>query len=632
MAKQGNTVFSKSFKYREEQEDYVFKIKKKRSWWWLLLLLLPLLLLIRFEHDLTVTTLDSESDTPLEGTEVTIDYYSHCLWLWGDSTLFVDDHHHEMQQTDKEGKAVFKDIKCSVYSLIFHYANPVQIVCTSDCYNTERCDKNAHTTWHVEVKMVEKVMNLLSRIIDKETGDDLGGAQLELTYVKHGEKKVQTLTSSASGIVRISGLGPCDVIEKMQASCTGYADTVKLNVPAKDLLCESPESTFELRPLKNRFVYYVYNVDSKEPIPGAEAEVTIDDPRKPVSQSSTVTNVDGLGVGVYDDAFVMAKIAIHASKPNYNDSTLAGDYTVEQFVNLPQEKRTVWLRPMPYVVEYTVIDSLNNQPLAGVENEITVTDAAGNSETYLEISNRNGKIPVKSKEGATIQIVSRKGPDYLDKTTVVTRFGEEEVIAMAPDLQELSFRTLDAYDNTLLGNCTLSVQSTVSKVRTPKSSGTGEFVVSGLYPSEQLSILATKSGFAENGTKVSNANVLALKNADQSERDIPLEMNLPSYLKSCGTRISRGKEGESMTSEVAFAMGGAREGDVVFELDADIRPDTFYIYDGPNTDCRLILKEVVSGKKTFKVHYTRGALTIKAETSEDASYWNYFIHCPDETK
>ena len=88
MAKKTRDIlFKKSFRVRENQDDYTFKLKRRHNWWWLLLLLLPLLLLINCSHDVVVTVI-TEDGQPVEGMKVDIDYSSHWLLNKEQSPMF----------------------------------------------------------------------------------------------------------------------------------------------------------------------------------------------------------------------------------------------------------------------------------------------------------------------------------------------------------------------------------------------------------------------------------------------------------------------------------------------------------------------------------------------------------------
>ena len=109
----------KGMKYTEDYETYTLQMKKRRNYWWLLLLLLPLLLLIQCHKDITVRCIEPEMKYPVANQEITIDYDAH--FLLKDGRFLPSDNVRLSQTTDEQGKTVFEDLPCSVFSYInFH--------------------------------------------------------------------------------------------------------------------------------------------------------------------------------------------------------------------------------------------------------------------------------------------------------------------------------------------------------------------------------------------------------------------------------------------------------------------------------------------------------------------------------
>ena len=78
--------YKKGFRFREDQADYVFQLKK-RYWkylWWLLLLPLLLLLFVKCEKDIRVQTVDSGSKDPVSDVQVTLNYTAYYLYNNGE--------------------------------------------------------------------------------------------------------------------------------------------------------------------------------------------------------------------------------------------------------------------------------------------------------------------------------------------------------------------------------------------------------------------------------------------------------------------------------------------------------------------------------------------------------------------
>ncbi len=632
MDKNKDVSFSKKFKYDQQREEYVFQLEKKRSWWWLLWLLLLLLflaaLLIPCHHDLKVTTV-STMDEPLSDVNVSLDYETHMLYDFDEQQLLYNKSNHLEQVTDSTGQTIFRDLKCSVFSYIFYCLSKERIVCTRECCAPAKVEKLFHFTRNVTVVMNTQGEEVPVQVVDAETGDPLPDATVYLTYSHEGAMMNDSLKANANGRVTIMNLTRCDVISELRGACYGYADTAYTDVPVIDLIASADTAFLKLRPIKQKFTFFVYNVETKQPIPGAHAEVTLTDPHSHVTRGSSTTNVDGKGMGFFDDAFVLAKVDIKASKENFYDSTLVGDYTVAKFAKLPDDQRVVWLRPSPYVVEYINVDSISRSPIPGVVNQITVTDPSGTVKTTEEVSNAKGRFPVMAREGSKVHIVSKLDPDFKVRETDVEEFGKEVVIPLRPNFLKLTFRTIETEVNKLLPDCRVEVFTTgkyPNQMVAPENSGKGQFEVSGVFPSDHITIIARKEGFATNDTKIDDASVQRLSVAKQEARDIPMKINLPPC--DGGKEIKRGAKGDPMDSQVAVNLG-KRSGTFTFEIDAYSWPDDFIVYDGPNTTYPVVFRGTVINDSIITVPFHNSAVVIRTVASKAGSMWKFTPHCPD---
>lgn len=109
--------YSKKFKYKSDQDEYVFQMKRRPSWKWLLLLLL-LLLFIPCNHNIRVKCIDAKTKAPIENATVLLDYTSHFLYKSG--RILYSQNHNREQITDVNGETVFEKVECSVFSYIFY--------------------------------------------------------------------------------------------------------------------------------------------------------------------------------------------------------------------------------------------------------------------------------------------------------------------------------------------------------------------------------------------------------------------------------------------------------------------------------------------------------------------------------
>lgn len=629
--------FKKKFKFSKEQDEYTFQLRKKRNYWWLLLFLLPLLLFIRCDHDITVHTIDEATETPITDVPVTMSYRPHLLFENGHFLPRKDVI--MMQSTDSSGMTTFKGIKCDVFSYIFYCLSKANLSIYNECYEIDPDPDTElyHFTRNVKLNMKAKREDVKLIVKDKETEYPLADAKIEYRYIEGGSQRTDTIKSNANGEAVIKNFMSCGSFSLIKVSCYGYVDTLATNRSVSTIREYADSATFLLRPIKQSFTYYVKNKESGQPIPGARCVVTLTDGKANITRGTSTTNVDGVGKGVYDNAFILAKLDIEASKSRYKNGKLDGNYNVEQFAALPDSMRVIYLEPEPYVQEFQNRDSITDEPIAGVTNEITVTDFDGKPESYTEISNRNGIFPVKAKEGYKIDIISKLEPDYITKETHIAKFDSVEIIRMMPDTVSMTFRTIEEEIDSLLPDCNLQIITTKSGVYTPTNSGSGEFVVSGLYRGESISIISSKQDYVTNDTKIKNKEVNYLVGAQQRARDIPMS----AILLPCDEKVNNKKEGNVAAGTVSpprsYNMGVNQGKFDITYFTGVYCPDCIDIYNHkPN-------EKYIAGKKIWSsgmittdpaqkatVTFNNGSvITVIVTTGpKDDSEWNYNISCP----
>ena len=528
MASKKEKNLNNSFKYYGDAGEYNFQMKKKPNLWWLLLLLLPLVLLLPLRKDITVYT--QMDGVPEPYVDVSMNYTARYL-LW-DKKFNVKVPYDTIQQTDSVGKTVFKRVGYSVYSFIFHFKTPVVFSAGGDeCYDSISKSFRFHTTRKVVLDMSPKVADVRLKVVDKELGFELPGANVECDYIgKHGAQHAAD-TTDAGGCVIVKEARLCGEFSNIKVGADGYADTLLTQKQVTELLAQPGGFVIPLRPLKERFIFYVKNVYTKEPIPDALAEVTLTLNGQQGIAGKSRTNVDGLGQGFFDNARVLATIGIKASKQGYYDSIYVAPkgkpnpITVRDFVMLDSADRVVWLQPKPQAVQFRNVDTLSKQPVAGVRNKIVVNGIDGSTRTFNETSNRNGYFDVTALPGDKIIIVSTLDPYYYPKTTIIENFSKGEIIYMHPVLVDLTFNTMELVDGNITGvlpDCELVVTVDGQRVN-PTNSGSGTFMIKQLRLTSKISIVASKTDYITNDTKVQNKSVEQLWKANQDEREIPLE-------------------------------------------------------------------------------------------------------------
>ena len=618
----------KKIKYEEKYDLYTVQLIHQRFPWWLLLLLLPLLLFIKCHKDIEVNCIEPNTNIPIESQDVTIEYKSH--FLFNNGSFFTNDKIELTQQTDSMGKTVFRDLPCSVYSYIFYCLSVASYTAESDCHAAVNEKHNFHYTHHVKLEMKPRREDLHVKLLDLETKDPLPDGIIIYKYFELGKEQIDSAKADAAGIVTIPQMRYCSFMTQLLGQCYGYADTTKVEVPCQSIVSADDSTALLLRPIKERFTFFVKNNETKQPIPNAKCEITLTHPSGRIEGPHIVhTSIDGKGIGVYVDAFIRSVIRIKAHKEHYRDSILTGGpWTVEDFIKQPDNVRTIWLKPLPYTQEFINVDSINGKPIPGVKNIIKVTDPDGTVHESEEISNRNGIFPVEAKEDSKVEIISTKDPDNKNKKTILPVFKDikDNKIRMSPYIVRLSFRTVNAMKHgELVPNCNLRISGSVSgNIPTPNNSKDGVFTVE-FRRSEYLTIVASRKNWVTTTDKVKAKNYDYLQ-MDHERRDIPLKQNLPP----CNAGKNTPKGANEMHHSKTYGMG-QEEGNASIWVDFYSEPDYLKIIDG-NGD--VVLEKIVKdknegGQNPIPFHFRGGSVTVIIETSkQNGSSWEYILNCP----
>lgn len=624
--------YKKRFKFRNEQSDYIFQLKK-RNWkylWWLLLIPLLLLLFVRCEKDIHVRTIDPILNNSLSDVHVTLEYTAHYLLKNGE--FFFSEPITREIQTDGDGKGTFEDLPCSVFSYIFRCAEKATYTAWATCYflDPDPESSNFHYVRKKKLLMSPKTIDLGLSVLDRETDEPLAGAVLQYEYVLCGNDVRDSVATAPDGRCTLKNVPECGTVSINRVRCYGYADTTDIEIKVKTALNNPDSSKIRLTPLKQSFTYFVKNKYTKQPIPGATVVVTLTSGNGTVVRGQSVTNVDGKGVGAYHDAFVLAKLDLQASKIHYKDGKLKGNYIVEKFAALPDEQRTIYLEPEPYLEEFQNVDSLSMTPIAGVRNDIRIECINGKTSREKEISNRNGVFYVKAMEGDKIDIDSDLTPYYEPKHTRIDSFAKGEIILMKPVLVDLTFTTYDGNTEELLPDCTLAISTSMSKITTPTNSAKGAFVVKNLRVAEEISITASKQGYSTNSNKVRNESVLKLWRAPQERRDIPLIIELPPCNSGGDAKDSPNKS----RSVKSFNMG-QNSGRFMLTWEHYSIPDQIIVYNCSENEIAshspIYDTGMTSGNDKVYIEFKDGpVITVVALSNQNNNTsWNYNVDCPE---
>ena len=562
---------------------------------------------------------------------MSIDYATY--YLFKDGRFFVNENVHKDVETDEDGNGRFTDLHCSVFSYIFYALSSATYNATEDCHKQAKVPETSkfHYTWNKTLNMIPKATDVDLTVVDRETAEPLAGSTIIYEFDLNGRNRKDSIQTSAAGTCTIKNVPECGCVTLSRVCSYGYVDTINLKMDVLTVLAYPDSAQVKLTPLKQRFSYFVKNKFTKEPVPGATVEIILTSSNGAVLRGKSITNVDGKGLGVYEDAFVLANIELKASKRQYKDGTLDKKYTVEQFVALPESGRTVYIEPEPYMEQFQNVDSITGVPVSGVKNDIQIKSISGKDESLNEISNRNGIFYVKAMKGDRVEIHSDLLPYYIPKETIIKSFSDGEFIKMQPKITDLTFRTIDGETGELLPQCTLSFSSSISSINSPTSSGNGTFTIKNLYVGEIISIVASKNDYTTNSNKICNVEVLELMSASQGRRDIPLLLQLPP--------CNEGGDDVDLSDRIRAIKSynmGVKSGRFLFDWETYSIPDRIQVYNcredeipqnSPIFDTGMTATSV---QQHEWITFSNGSVitVVGTTSSQDISSWKYFIHCP----
>lgn len=632
-------VIKKSFVFDASVLDYTIKLKK-RSYWWLLwfLLLLPLLLLISCEKTVLVKTINAESNYPVEGANVSFAYNQSFLFDFQDNTFLKNKDSVGVDSTNSAGVVEFVKLRYSLFSYIFKFTSPAIVQATHGCYVSDTLSTPFHRIWEsdtLKLFLHPKYVSLDFKVVDKEDNEPLSNARVSIITEFNGKQYADTVLSEVDGRVVFKKTPECGKVMEVTASLNGYQNDSIVDKKIQDLFGSiDTVRTLKLTPLKEKLVFFVVDCQTKEPIPAAKATIDLELANKNKSYTSE-TNVNGVGKGEFEDAYIIADVMISAEKKYYKKGSLPKKYKVEDFVKLSKEERTFCLEPEEQCAEFANTDKETGQPLSGVRNIIKIENNGKITYDTL-ISNTNGKFTFCSFVGDKISMVSTYPPNYIDNEdqikdedgiSLIEADPSKRTIPLTPLTIDLTFRTVELDNQSvLIPNADLIVTVNGKNVR-PTTSGSGEFVVKA-FATSVISIVASKDNYITNSTKIEKELVTNLQNTTQDKRDIPLDIRK----LACSQPI---ESSSGFSGEMYFQLG-SKSGNIMIDYDVYEISDRMTVYCGKGTRGKVLWSELITEKinspKTiyYNSQQCQGFITIVIEPSSGGSdsSWSFNISCP----
>ena len=343
----------------EQNGDVVLTVKRKKFPWWIFLFLLPLILLIPVKRDINIQYAQQGSDIAVAKAAATVNYPVTSTF-GGKTMLTVKD------TTDTEGKLVIAGVAEPLwYKLFGGHSDSLFTSCGNGCYSL----KNAGYKYRdfppddfkkVYLGAVASVETL--KVVDADDNEPIPEADLQIIRTVDGNNTNDNTKTDVAGQFDITDMPLCGSV-KVIASKEGYEnDTLEASLFDISNMTDD-EKTLHLKPLKGCVKVIVKNLNTKTLLADATVTLEINGAARTMK-----TNTNGVGVGMFDSLRISSTLKFTASKAGYADTTLEG-YTVQQFMNLDEEKRTMYLRPLTKSLVFKNVDG-TGAALSGVKNEI----------------------------------------------------------------------------------------------------------------------------------------------------------------------------------------------------------------------------------------------------------------------
>lgn len=393
-----------NFTYSNDKEEYVVPLQKGAWWWWLLLLLLPLLLFIPFKKNIPVRAVNSV-ETAIPATDVFASYVDYQIFNFKTKKFFTHDTIELYEVTDSLGIAKFENIKYTLYSRLLFMGKKAEISAKNECSYGDSLTRFHKLKNNKIFNLVlrERVYNYYFTVVNKENNQVIPGAKV-IAYAKKDGKTVKFEgITEPDGTVYFENFPYCGEFN-LTGSAAGYLPD-SLSGNAMDLFNNDSLRTLRLTPKTAMIQFFVKDLYSKEPLPGATADLIIDGK---VVQTVT-TNINGYatspGEGRFTNVQVSKDFTIHAKKTYYHDTTKSDNLV--HWKNLSDDEKTLYLRPEQKSVRFRDTDGRNGLP--GVKNIIYVNGKAQSQPVY---SNSEGYFMVSGVKATDKISVEASKPGY----------------------------------------------------------------------------------------------------------------------------------------------------------------------------------------------------------------------------
>lgn len=567
--------FKLQCKIKEGQDKYKLQVKgwDKRWLWCLLLIPFIALLFVNYNRDIHIQTV-LPNGKPCSGVAVEAQFVSH--YLYKDGVWFTTDTLNKAANVSEDGILRFKDVGMSGFSHVFYMLEELSLRPSSECLLAMDTLMTHKLHWTLpskifKLRMYEHKTDISVQVLNQEFGNPIKSATMHAYFQRDGEPVEYTTQTDEYGNAQIPQIALCGQIDSIRVERYGYVTHRSMNLAIKGLVEETPNLTINLTPNKERITFFVKNSVTREPLPSALVVLTFKNKQSgDVFVDSVMTNVDGMGVGYFDDLRVQDELELRASCAFFRSASFGQATTVQQFNARNEEARTVYLEPEHHLLGLQCVDKETGENIPGILVKYNLANKQDN--IYQQVSNSNGRINVRAMPGDELQVSVDETAEY-EAFKQNIKIGKDSIIRLQPRVLSIPIEVIDAIDKSRISGST--IRCTPASVIV-QSTGDGTFTLQA-KGHERLTIHAEHPNYQPNQQGLSGVKAVDLLQGDKAQRQI--ELSLPECTMS---RVSNDQHGNNgFVQEYNMGVPGGR-----FELmyDTDLDPDKIEIFDGRAKD------------------------------------------------
>ena len=304
-----------------------------------------------------------------------------------------------------------------------------------------------------------------------------------------------------------------------------------------------------LKDKNTKIDFLIVDAENNQPIPEADLKAYFDKngKNKELKAKSKVSGEVFLSEVPYcSSAFVVA------SYHGYENDTIKN--TTQKILSGKQkEVRILRLKPIKKMMQFFVKDLYSKKAIANAKANLiiggkTVQTVKTNVNGYAGLPGEGKFKEIRITADFTIEASKNFYNDttYSDKVeTFIQKTAEQRTIYLRPKKGSLVFRNVESGSSKPISGAKNQIYVNGKLIATEYSNSSGEFTLSNILPDDKISIIASKSGYNKNQSKIKNRKYTELKKLNPKGRDIPLSKIPPPPPPTPPAEKSNEFEGEA---------------------------------------------------------------------------------------